>query len=88
MPQSSQIWIEECNSYFRFSFPLAFDLSLLVGTPERVRAVAAALDRQPSWGHQIAGYLNVTESRIQESGARRENTECRKQEKKGQRDKG
>lgn len=31
---------------------------LLVGTADRVSAVADALDKQRSWGHQVAGYLN------------------------------
>ena len=32
---------------------------LLVGNCERVKAVAEALENQPSWGHQVAGYLQV-----------------------------
>ena len=32
---------------------------LLVGVKDRVSAVAQALDQQRSWGHQVAGFLNV-----------------------------
>lgn len=32
---------------------------LLVGTRERIRVVFDALNKQRSWGHQVAGYLNV-----------------------------
>ena len=32
---------------------------LLIGNCERVSAVAEALESQPSWGHQVAGYLQV-----------------------------
>jgi exopolysaccharide biosynthesis polyprenyl glycosylphosphotransferase len=35
---------------------------LLAGSKKRIAAVADALDRQRSWGHQVAGYLNVDDT--------------------------
>jgi exopolysaccharide biosynthesis polyprenyl glycosylphosphotransferase len=41
--------------------PTAFNSRqiLLIGTDDRMRVVAEALEKQPSWGHLIVGYLKV-----------------------------
>ena len=45
----------------RAETPLNSRQILLVGSAARVKAAADALDNQPSWGHQVIGYLDSHE---------------------------